>query len=74
MPPTRETYDVVIVGGAIFGSSLAWWLTRTPGFDGTVLVVERDPTYQFASTSHTNSCIRQQFTARDQREGVAVRG
>jgi glycine/D-amino acid oxidase-like deaminating enzyme len=63
MPPTRETYDVVIVGGAIFGSSLAWWLTRTPGFHGTVLVVERDPTYQFASTSHTNSCIRQQFTA-----------
>ncbi|KIN73449.1 FAD dependent oxidoreductase [Sulfitobacter guttiformis KCTC 32187] len=32
------------------------------GFDGTVLVIERDPTYQFASTSHTNSCIRQQFS------------
>ncbi len=63
MAPTRETYDVVIVGGAIFGSSLAWWLTQTPGFDGRVLVVERDPTYEFASTSHTNSCIRQQFTA-----------
>ena len=30
---------------------------------GKVLVVERDPSYQFASTSHTNSCIRQQFTA-----------
>ncbi len=28
-----------------------------------MLVVERDPTYQFASTSHTNSCIRQQFSA-----------
>lgn len=58
----HSQYDVVIVGGAIYGSSLAWWLTNTPGFDGRVLVVERDPTYQFASTSHTNSCIRQQFS------------
>jgi glycine/D-amino acid oxidase-like deaminating enzyme len=59
----RASYDVVIVGGAMFGSSLAWWLTQTPGFDGTVLVIERDPSYQFASTSHTNSCIRQQFSS-----------
>ena len=59
----ETSYDVVIVGGAIYGSALAWWLTNTPGFDGEVLVVERDPTYEFASTSHTNSCIRQQFTA-----------
>ena len=58
----HSSYDVVIVGGAIHGSSLAWWLTRTPGFQGRVLVVERDPTYAFASTSHTNSCIRQQFS------------
>ena len=63
MTPKHASYDVVIVGGAIFGSSVAWWLTQMPGFNGTVLVVERDPTYQFASTSHTNSCVRQQFTA-----------
>ncbi len=61
--PQFKTYDVVIVGGAIYGSSLAWWLTTMAGFDGRVLVVERDPTYAFASTSHTNSCIRQQFSA-----------
>ncbi|MEQ6201502.1 FAD-binding oxidoreductase [Sulfitobacter sp. HNIBRBA2951] len=60
--PTLSSYDVVIIGGAIYGSSVAWWLTQMEGFDGTVLVVERDPTYQFASTSHTNSCIRQQFS------------
>jgi glycine/D-amino acid oxidase-like deaminating enzyme len=57
-----DTYDVVIVGGAIYGSSLAWWLSQMDGFDGRILVVERDPTYSFASTSHTNSCIRQQFS------------
>ena len=62
--PARKAYDVVIVGGAIYGSALAWWLTQMEGFDANVLVVERDPTYEFASTSHTNSCIRQQFSNR----------
>ena len=60
--PLRPSYDVVIIGGAVYGSSVAWWLTQMAGFDGRVLVVERDPTYSFASTSHTNSCIRQQFS------------
>ncbi len=60
--PTRSSYDVVIVGGAIMGSSTAWFLTENPDFNGTVLVVERDPTYAYASTTHTNSCIRQQFS------------
>lgn len=61
--PERNNYDVVIVGGAMLGSSTAWWLSRDPDFDGRILVVERDPTYSFASTSHTNSCIRQQFSS-----------
>ncbi len=61
-PPSRANYDVVIVGGAIIGSSVAWFLTDNPDFDGTILVVERDPTYTNASTSHTNSCMRQQFS------------
>ncbi len=60
--PARDSYDVVIVGGAIYGSSVAWFLTSHPDFDGRILVVERDPTYEFASTTHTNSCIRQQFS------------
>jgi glycine/D-amino acid oxidase-like deaminating enzyme len=59
--PTRSSYDVVIVGGAIMGSSAAWWLTEL-GFDGSVLVVERDPSYEKCSTAHTNSCVRQQFS------------
>ena len=60
--PKRDSYDVVIIGGAIMGSSTAWFLTDTPDFDGSVLVIERDPTYEFASTSLSNSCIRQQYS------------
>ncbi|MEM6621944.1 MAG: FAD-binding oxidoreductase [Pseudomonadota bacterium] len=60
--PEHQTYDVVIVGGAMMGSSTAWWTSQNPDFSGRILVVERDPTYEFASTSHTNSCIRQQFS------------
>ncbi len=61
--PARNSYDVVIVGGAIMGSAAAWFLTEMPDFDGTVLVVERDPSYAMCSTAHTNSCIRQQFSS-----------
>lgn len=60
--PTLDTYDVVIVGGAMLGSSAAWFLTDNPDFDGKVLVVEKDPSYEWCSTAHTNSCIRQQFS------------
>jgi len=44
------------------GSSVAFFLSRTPDFDGTILVVERDPTYAESSTALTNSCMRQQFS------------
>ncbi len=60
--PKQSSYDVVIVGGAMYGSSVAWFLTDNPDFDGSILVVERDPTYEFTSTAHTNSCMRQQFS------------
>ncbi len=61
--PTQNSYDVVIIGGAIHGSSTAWFLTDNPDFNGSVLVVEKDPSYEFCSTAHTNSCMRQQFSA-----------
>jgi glycine/D-amino acid oxidase-like deaminating enzyme len=60
--PKRPAYDVVIVGGAMMGSSTAWFLASNPDFDGRVLVVERDPTYANAATTRTNSCIRQQYS------------
>jgi len=60
--PIMSSYDVVIVGGAMYGSSVSWFLANNPDFDGSILVVERDPTYSACSTVHTNSCIRQQFS------------
>ena len=59
--PTGDRYDVVIVGGAMMGSSVAWWLSELdPAL--SVLVLERDPSFETASTTHTNSCMRQQFS------------
>ncbi|MEO0667323.1 MAG: FAD-binding oxidoreductase [Pseudomonadota bacterium] len=60
--PEHDTYDVVIIGGAIMGSSTAWFLTDTDDFQGRVLVIERDMSYASCSTAHTNSCMRQQFS------------
>jgi glycine/D-amino acid oxidase-like deaminating enzyme len=60
--PVGTKYDIVIVGGAIMGSSAAWFLSQDKDFQGRVLVVEKDPTYENASTTHTNSCMRQQFS------------
>ncbi len=60
--PKRQSYDVVIIGGAVMGSSSAWFLSANPDFDGSILVIEKDPTYEFSSTARTNSCIRQQFS------------
>ena len=59
---TNSGYDVVIVGGAIMGSATAFFLSRNADFDGSVLVIERDPSYELSSTAHTNSCMRQQFS------------
>ncbi len=57
----RESYDVVIVGGAIMGSAVAWFLTDL-GFDGRVLVIDRDMSFERSATATSTSCIRQQFS------------
>lgn len=58
----KQSYDVVIVGGAVIGSAVAYFLTANPDFKGSVLVVERDPTYAKAATSLSSSSIRTQFS------------
>ena len=62
--PTHDKYDVIIIGGAIMASSTAWFLSQNPDFNGTILVVEKDQKYEFCSTAHTTSCIRQQFSTK----------
>ncbi|MBD9597733.1 FAD-binding oxidoreductase [Ensifer sp. ENS05] len=55
-----EKANVIIVGGAIMGSFAAWFLRRE-GFTGSIVVIEKDPTYQFCSTALSAASIRTQF-------------
>lgn len=59
--PTRA--DIVIVGGAAMGSSIACHLAGDPGFDGTVVVIEKDPTYRFSASALSAASIRQQYSS-----------
>ena len=55
-----ESAGVVIIGGGVVGSSAAWHL-RQDGFNGRIVIIERDPTYQRASSFLAMGGIRQQF-------------
>ncbi len=61
--PSRTSYDVVIVGGAVTGSSVAYHLASNPDFKGSVLVVEKDPGYSKCATALSAGSIRQQFSS-----------
>ena len=52
--------NLIIVGGGIIGTLSAWSL-RKEGFAGRISVIERDPTYRFASTALSAASIRTQF-------------
>ncbi|MCG8545194.1 MAG: FAD-binding oxidoreductase, partial [Alphaproteobacteria bacterium] len=40
---------IVIVGGGLIGSAIAWYLAKG-GAAADVVVIEPDPTYEFAAT------------------------
>src|SRR5690606_35670541 len=42
--------------------SIAYWLAQKLGDRASVLVVERDSTYEFSSTALSTSAIRQQYS------------
>ena len=52
---------VVVIGGGVMGSALAYWLTRLDPAS-KVTVVERDPSYEYASSALSAASIRQQYS------------
>jgi len=58
-----EAFDVVIAGGAVMGSSTAYHLLAAPAFNGSVLVVEKDMSYQRCASALSLASIRQQFSS-----------
>ena len=60
---TSGSADVVIVGGAAMGSSLAYHLL-SGGFTGRVVVVERDASYARSASALSAASIRRQFSTR----------
>src|SRR5260370_9395594 len=52
---------VVVIGGGVMGSALAYWLTRLEP-SVRVTVIERDPSYEHASSALSAASIRQQFS------------
>ncbi len=69
--------DILIIGGGIIGSSIAYHLARD-GRAGQVTVIERDDTYAEASTPRSLGGLRQQFSLAENvlmsQYGLAVYG
>jgi len=55
--------DIVIVGGAVIGSSVAFHLASDPAFTGRIIVVEKDPTYTYSASALSAASIRQQYSS-----------
>ena len=57
----QHNFDVLIIGGGVMGASIAYHLLND-GLDGTVGIIEKDSSYEFASTPRSVGGIRQQFS------------
>ena len=56
-----KSFDIVIIGGGIVGSAVAYFLART-GRAGKVAVIEPDPSYACSATPTANGGVRQLFS------------
>jgi FAD-dependent oxidoreductase domain-containing protein 1 len=61
MPESTDSTDVLIVGGGAIGAAVAYFLRlRDPSV--AVTVIERDPTYERASTPRASGGVRRLFS------------
>ena len=58
----QNRFDVVIVGGAVVGSAVAYFLAQDPGLRGRVLLVEKDLSFRDCATTRSVASIRHQFS------------
>lgn len=56
-----KVYDVIIVGGGVMGASISYNLAND-GFDGSIVVFEKDPTYTYSSSCLCVAGVREQFS------------
>jgi FAD-dependent oxidoreductase domain-containing protein 1 len=65
MKPPHDLVDVAIVGGAVVGSAVAYFLAVHSGFRGRVVLIEKDPGYTRCATALSVASIRHQFSTRE---------
>ena len=53
--------DILIIGGGLIGSSVAYHLAKS-GKAGEIVVLEPDPTYEFATTPKGSGGVRRLFS------------
>ncbi len=62
--PDGKTYDVILVGGGVMGCATAYYLLKkNPQIK--VVIIEKDPTYEFNSSVLSDANIRLQFNIQE---------
>jgi FAD-dependent oxidoreductase domain-containing protein 1 len=60
----EKIYDVILVGGGVMGCATAYYLMKNDP-QLKVVIIEKDPTYEFSSTVLSDANIRLQFNVKE---------
>jgi glycine/D-amino acid oxidase-like deaminating enzyme len=60
----ENIYDVILVGGGVMGCATAYYLMKNDP-QLKVVIIEKDPTYEFSSTVLSDANIRLQFNVKE---------